>query len=153
MKLAVSIVFACFLSLCWAEEPASDPKAKPPSIPLFEKKDSPVTLLKENPDGTLLITLRPQIYFDELGCTIVVDQDGNTFSQMYHMIAFSLKDIRYHTIWGVMLGSGPPVKLDPTIDYKCLIKTEEPKEKEVSSSFSILKIWEGEKLVYEQKQK
>ncbi len=83
---------------------------------------------------------------------MMMDQDGRTFSQMSHMIAFSLKDIRYYTIWGTSPGGGSPVKLDPTIDYKCLIKPEKPKEAKASVSFSILKIWKSEELLYERKE-
>jgi len=152
MKLAASLLLTCLLSICWAEEPISDPSAKPPLIPNWKKQDSPVTLLKENPDRTLLVSLRPQIYLDELGCTIVADQHGHTFSQMHHMIAFSHKDVRYYTIWGTSPGAGPPVKLDPTIDYKLLIKPGKLEKNETSISFSILKIWNGEKLIYESKE-
>ncbi|MEK7951938.1 hypothetical protein WKV53_15590 [Luteolibacter sp. Y139] len=60
---------------------------------------------------------------------------------------------RYWTIWGISPGSGPPVKLDPATDYKCLIKTSNPPQEGAATPFSILKIWEGDKLIFECKEK
>jgi hypothetical protein len=153
MKLIVSIVFACFCAPCWGEEPVSEPEAKIRAIPTLEKQESPATLLKKNPDGTLLVSLRPQVYLDELGCVMVSDGNGNTFPRMHHVIAFSLEKIRYWTIWGTSPGGGPPVKLDPKTDYKCLIKTSNPIPEGVDLPCSILKIWDGGNLIFERKEK
>lgn len=148
MKRAILAALFCFVP-CPGEGQTSDPDDASREIPAFEKRDSPASLLKRNPDGTLLVTMKPQVYFDELGCVMVSDRQGNTFSRIHHMIAFSLEEIRYWTIWGSSPGGGPPVKLDPKKDYKCLVKVLGSKQDQADRPCLILKIWEGDKVIYE----
>jgi hypothetical protein len=152
MKLVIPVVSACLFVPCWSDEPLSNPSAKPAATPTLEKQESPATLLEKNSDGTLLVSLKPQVYLDELGCVMGSDGKGNTFSQMHHIISFSLEKTRYWTIWGKSPGGGPPVKLDSKKDYKCLIKISNPNQGNVDSGCSILKIWDGSNLIYEQKE-
>jgi hypothetical protein len=153
MKPAIPIVVACFGLPCWAEEPVSAPIAAPPAITIQKRQDSPAALLEKKPDGKLLVSLRPQVYLDPLGCVMVSDGQGNTFSQMHYVIAFSLEKTRYWTIWGTSPGGGPPVKLDSKKDYKCLIKVSNPSQDGVDIPCSILKIWDGAVLIYERKER
>jgi len=118
-----------------------------------EKQESPATLLEKNSDGTLLVSLKPQVYLDELGCVMVSDGKGHTFSQKHHIIAFSLEKTRYWAIWGKSPGGGPPLKLDPKADYKCLIKPLDSNQENADQPYSILKIWDGSNLIYESKEK
>lgn len=152
LKRTVAIAFVCLLVPCWGEEPVAPPDAKPITLPTLEKRDSPAVLLKKNTDGTLLVSLKPQVYLDELGCVMVSDAEGNTFSQMHYMIAFSLEKIRYRTLWGTSPGGGPPVKLDPQTEYQCLIETPLPAKEREDVACSILKIWQDGKLIYERKE-
>jgi len=151
MKTILLTVLVCLAVPCWGEEPAASPSDTSTENPIFQKRDSPTTLIERNQDGTLLVSLKPQVYLDELGCIMVADEQGNTFSQMHYIIAFSLQEVRYWTIWGTSPGGGPPVKLDSRVAYKCLIRPLASDQNGEDVPFSILKIWNGSELVYEQK--
>jgi hypothetical protein len=154
MKRATQLLaLMCCWVPCLGEERKPDPGSIPREIPTFDKQDSPATLLKENADGTFLVTLTPHVYFDELGCTMVSDERGNTFSKVYFIIAFTLDKSRYWTIWGSRPGESPPVKLDPKKEYKCLVKPLDSTKGEANRPCSIMKIWDGEKLLFERTEK
>ena len=151
MKRAIRTVLVCFALPCCGEAPDRDPGSEIRAMPNFERRDSPVTLLKQFPDGTLLVSLRPKIYLDESGCIMVSDGAGSTFSIAHYVIAFSLKKTRYWTILGTNLGEGPPVRLDSEKEYRCLIKISGADEGKADRLFSILEIWDGVDLIYERK--
>ena len=123
-------------------------------VPLFSHTNSPATLLKRNADGALLIEIQPHVYMDPLGCTMMSDDQGNTFSQMYHVIAFSLEDRHYYTIWGARFGKGPPITLRRKKAYRFLVKPYRHADfKDESVPCQIIKIWDGDKVLFEKPQK
>ena len=144
------------------QQPEPAPSSKTPvgakeltkGLPLGSHTNSPASLLMKNHDGTLLIKIKPHVYMDELGCTMVMDGDGNTFSQLYHVIAFSIETKQYYTIWGVRFGKGPPINLDQEKEYRFLVKPYRQADfKDESVPCQIIKIWDGDRVLFEKQQK
>ena len=153
--MAVALVGLCAISCARreaADQPSQQrakPKAPETTLPLLSRTISPASLLKRNPDGSLLMAITPHVYMDELGCTIVMDEQGNGFSQMYYVIAFSLEGRDYYTIWGVEPGKGPPISLDRSREYTFLVKPYRRAESEDESvPCEVLEVWDQDELLY-----
>jgi hypothetical protein len=129
------------------------PKRSKEGVPLHPRTMSPASLLKRNADGTLLIAIKPRVFMDELGCTIATDEQGNDFSVMYHVIAFTLEGQRHYTIWGADPGERSPVALDPSTEYTFLVKPyREVDDKEESVRLEVLEVRHQGKLLFRKKQ-
>ena len=119
--------------------------------PLRSPTRSPVSLLKKNSDGSLLIKIKPQVYMSEMGCEIVMDVMGNQFAQMHYVIDFYIQEKYYYTIWGLLFGRRPPIYLGREKEYRFLIKPDSEKDLTGESIyFEIIKIWDGGRVVFEQ---
>ena len=125
-------------------------KGPPPA----SRTTSPASLLEKNADGALLIKMKPQVYTSEMGCTMMVDDSGNTFSQLYYVISFSVQQKQYYTIWGVRFGKGPPLTFDSEREYRFLVKPyREADSKDESVPCEIIKVWDGGDVVFEKEEK
>jgi hypothetical protein len=84
---------------------------------------SPAAVLRRNDDGTLLISATPRFHFSELGCVMVMDENGNSFPNEYELLRFAIQDTFYTTVWSSGT-SPPPVALDHTEEYEFLVRLE-----------------------------
>jgi len=133
---------------------STNPDKVAEELPLASHTSSPASLVKENADGTLLIKIKPHVYMSEMGCTMVSNEQGDTFSQLYYVIAFSIQAKQYYTVWGVHFGKGPPLKLDREKEYRFHVKPYRKADfKDESVPCAIIKIWEGDDVVFEKQEK
>jgi hypothetical protein len=150
MRLLIHIPLAAILAAACADKPEADTIAAADSLPPGSYTKSPASLIKKNDDGTSLIKIRPHVYMSEMGCTMMQDDMGNTFSQLYHVISFSLGEANYYAIWGVRFGKGPPLQLNRHREYRFLVRPfRAPDFKDESAPCEIIKIWDRGRLVFE----
>lgn len=136
-----------------SSQPLLPPDKLADRLPLDSHPNSPASLLKKNTDGTLLIKIKPRVYTSEMGCTMVSDEWGNTFSQLYDVIAFSIQSKHYYTIWGVRYGKGPALTFDREKEYRFLVKPyREAEFKNEIAHCEIIKAWDTDNNVVFEKQ-
>jgi hypothetical protein len=104
---------------------------------------SPATVLQWNDDGTVLISATPRFHHSELGCTMLRDQDGNSFANVYELLCFKIQDTCYEAVWS-SLTSPPPVALDHTQEYEFLVSLEPQGQ----SPCTVLKVLKNSVILY-----
>lgn len=147
MKIIVTTILALLsVSLIRAEQTNIPVASLAKSINLYgSPTNSPATLIERYGDGTLLIMIEPKIYMSDLGCTMIETEFGST-SQIYYCMQFEIEKQKYWTIWGVQHGTRPPIHFEDDTNYRFLIQAAKP------PAFSVLKVWLGDKLLYETKE-
>jgi hypothetical protein len=129
------------------------PKESKAVGPPLSRTISPASLLKRNADGSLLIAIKPHVYARLNAHDLVVDEQGHESSEVHLVIAFSIEDRDYHTIWGVESGKAPPAALDPSKEYTFLVKPyREVEDKRVSIPCAVLEVRDHDKLLYRKKE-
>lgn len=119
-------------------------------LPYESPINSPASLLKKNADGSMLVKIKPHVYTNEMGCTIVMDEMGNTFAQLHYVIDFYIEAKYYYTIWGVLFGERPPINLNREKEYRFLVRPYREEDfKDESVPCEIIKIWDGEGVIFE----
>ena len=105
MKYAIMMILLSLGLLSGCQKSKPEPAAEAPveikelveGLPLSSHTSSPVSLLKREGNGTLLIKIKPHVYMDEMGCTMMSDDMGNTFSQMYQVAVPSYRQ-KFHLL-------------------------------------------------------
>ena len=151
MKAVLVLLLAVICVSCRDDHPAAVSEEQvSEKAPLFASRDteSRVQLLQKNEDGSFLINIEPQIWVSELGCTIVVNEDGSTFPQIYYLLSFELENTDYYTIWDVEYGSTHSVNLERGKEYRFLVKPLRASGRDdMGIPVMVLRVWSGEKLI------
>ena len=85
---------------------------------------------------------------------MLVGPDGDTMSETYEVLRFNLSTHNHYMIWGARHTGRAPFRLDPTKEYRFLIKPlQSPKDPRVSILSSVLKVWLDEKVLLDRTKK
>jgi hypothetical protein len=154
--LALLIPWLVSQAVCNADPPKistdnGDPSAKE-LLEMIEKMWAPrnlpfnstVKILKKNLDGTVLILAKPRFWQSELGCMMLMNQRGNTFSNVFTLVTFAIDGVSFDSIWSSRL-SAAPFELSPEKTYQILLQLED--RNEYGKWAHILKMWDGQKLL------
>jgi hypothetical protein len=103
-----------------------------------------VGVVQRNLDGSVLVRVqtKPRFRVSSLGCTMLRDEGGRTFSNIYTLLVLDVQGKSCATVWS-SLTFRPAVQLPLDREYRFLLRLS-PKDE---GRCDVLKIWDGDVLL------